>query len=202
MKIRRRPGNRAAAGVLVAAVMLAAAFMTLAGCGSGSNVYTHREPAFKFRYPAGWDLREDLQIGATSGGDALFSVGVFDPDGTQVSGVLVDGVVCSVYQLDVTVESSMMNELRAEVEDVLAGLARQQAGLTTLKGLTKAEVGGLPGFKTTLSFPRDGATLVTTLYFLFAGNLEYQLIVQANDRRWDELAPELDIVLSSFAVAP
>ena len=96
MKIRRRPGDGAAVGVLVAAVMLAAAFMTLAGCGSGSNVYAHREPAFKFRYPAGWDLREDLQIGATSGGDALFSVGVFDPDGTQVSGVLVDGVVCSV----------------------------------------------------------------------------------------------------------
>lgn len=35
MKIRRRPGNRAVMGVLVAAVMLAAVFMTLAGCGSG-----------------------------------------------------------------------------------------------------------------------------------------------------------------------
>ena len=28
----------------------------------------------------------------------------------------------------------------------------------------------LPGFKTTLSFPRDGVTLVTT-YFLFVDNL-------------------------------
>lgn len=207
--------------ILVAALMAALSFVAAtAGCGQSttsttapttattatssptvdSKAYQDSTYGFSFQYASGWQIKKDVSMEAGSGSGPVYSMGVFDPEGTVTNDILRDGVVLSLYKLNVTVDDSMMGDLRTEVESVVADLETQQEGLKTLEPLQDVSVGGIPGFKVTYSFPADGVSLVSTLYFLFAGNLEYQVSLQSAESRWDELKPSFAAVTQSFAV--
>jgi hypothetical protein len=214
--------NRAGrfAGVTIVLTAIAMLAVLAAGCGGSSTTseaqgqssttagstametkqYTNSDYKFSFSYPATWEMKSDVTTDASSGGGSVFSTGAFDPKGTVLNDILRDGAVVSIYKLNITVDDSMMGELRPEVETVVAEMGKQQEGLKTLEALQETTLGGIPGFKVTYSFPADGVQLVSTLYFLFQRDLEYQVTLQSAETLWDKLGPEFDTVLKSFKV--
>ena len=185
--------------VLVLVVLLAA------GCGGdgdsttgGDNVYTDPDYGFSFVYPADWQLQEGDSSDVTAGGSATTSVGVFDPEGAVADDTFIDLVQLSVYELNVAVEESMMPDIQAEVEQVLASLESQAADIQTVEALSETKVGDVPGFEVTYSFSKGAAPVTSTLYFLFDGDLEYQLTLQAATENWEKNAPIFEALVSSF----
>jgi hypothetical protein len=162
--------------------------------------YTNEEHGFSFDYPAAWEIKDDLTEQTSAGGNSIFSIGAFDPDGTVANDTLLDGVVVNLYQLNVQVDDSNLADIRAEMEGMLAGMESSQEGLSTIAPLEDIKVGSLPGFKVTYAFPQEGVPLVSTLYFLFQDDVEYQVIVQSAEELWEDLQPNFDTVVKSFAV--
>ena len=125
-------------------------------------------------------------------------MGVYDPEGAVAEDTFIDMMQVSVYELNVTVDESLMPEIKGEVEAVLETLESQAGGLDTLVPLAEAEVGGMSGYSVTYSFAKNGAPVTSTLYFMFFGDVEYQLTVQAADENWEADQPVFDAILDSF----
>jgi hypothetical protein len=56
----------------------------------------------------------------------------------------------------------------------------------------------MPGFRTTIGFVKNGVPATCSLYFLFDGRMEYQLILQAATENWETKQPAFRALLSSF----
>ena len=181
-------------------VMLAA----LTACGddssssSGVKTYTDQKYGYSFEYPGSWKLEEGGTADVSAGGSSAASVGVYDPDGAVAEDTFIDMMQVSVYELNVTVDESLMPEIKGEVETVLETLESQAGGLDTLVPLAEAELGGMSGYSITYSFAKNGAPVTSTLYFMFFGDVEYQLTVQAADENWEADQPVFDAILDSF----
>lgn len=204
MRTRRSMGFAA----LLGCVLLVAAFVA-AGCGNGGDsnsggtkTYTDTDYGFSFAYPADWQLQEGDSSDVTAGGNAAKSVGVFDPEGAVADDTYIDLAQVSVYELNLTVDESMMPEIQAEVEQVLASLESQATDMETIEALSEAKVAGMSGFKVTYSFSKSGAPVTSTLYFLFSGDIEYQLTLQAATENWETNAPVFDALVASFQPGP
>jgi hypothetical protein len=213
--------RRAGIVVPIFAFVLLAAMVTLAGCGgSGSSdstaattagsettvsvgsdslkPYSNAEYGYSFNYPEAWEIQEGTSADVSAGGTAVASVGVFDPDGAVVDDTYVDIAEISVYELTVTIDDSVMAEIKTEVEAVLSSLETQAPDIETVEGLAETTVNGMKGFTVTYSLTKSGAPVTTTLYFLFSGNMEYQVTVQASQDNWDELKPTFSALVASF----
>ncbi len=204
MRTRRSMGFAA----LLGCVLLVAAFVA-AGCGNGGDsnsggtkTYTDTDYGFSFDYPADWQLQEGDSSDVTAGGSAAKSVGVFDPEGAVADDTYIDLAQVSVYELNLTVDESMMPEIQAEVEQVLASLESQATDMETIEALSEAKVAGMSGFKVTYSFFKSGAPVTSTLYFLFSGDIEYQLTLQAATENWETNAPVFAALVASFQPGP
>ncbi len=52
--------------------------------------------------------------------------------------------------------------------------------------MEQINIGGMPGYQVTAAFDwDDGTPLKTTFYFLFSGDVEYQLVAQAAEQNWE-----------------
>lgn len=170
--------------------------------GSGTKTYTDADYGFSFEYPADWQLQEGDSSDVTAGGSATKSVGVFDPEGAVADDTYIDLAQVSIYELNLTVDESMMPEIQAEVEQVLASLESQATDMETVEALSETKVGEAPGFKATYSFSKNGAPVTSTLYFLFSGDIEYQLTLQAASENWEANAPIFEAMVASFEPGP
>ncbi|MFH0916388.1 MAG: PsbP-related protein [bacterium] len=183
------------AGVLLSAAILAGA------CGSpasGVKTYTDADYGYSFQYPASWEVQEGDSADVTAGGSAAGSVGVYDPDGAVAGDTYIDLAQISVYKLNATIDDSMMPAIKTEVEAVLASLESQASDMKTVEALAETNTSGMSGFKVTYSFSKNGAPTTSTLYFLFSGNIEYQLTLQAADTNWEAKRPAFDALVASF----
>ena len=192
---------------VILAVLTLALIATLApltACGddasssSGEKTYTDEKYGYSFEYPGSWKLEEGGTADISAGGSSAASVGVYDPEGAVAEDTFIDMMQVSVYELNVTVDESLMPEIKGEVEAVLETLESQAGGLDTLVPLAEAEVGGMSGYSVTYSFTKNGAPVTSTLYFMFSGEVEYQLTVQAADENWQADQPTFDAILDSF----
>lgn len=189
-------------------LLVVAMLVSLTACGDGSSsgggtaTYTDSTYGYSFEYPETWKLQEGSEADVSAGGAATASVGVFDPDGAKVEQTYIDMMQVSVYELSVTVDESIMPEIKSEVENVLASLQSQAGDIETIAPLAETKVAGMDGYSVTYSFAKNEAPVTSTLYFLFSGNLEYQLTVQAADENWDANQPVFDAMLGSFQPGP
>jgi PsbP-like protein len=205
MRTRRSPAYAAVLGcVLLLTALVAGACGSDGGTTNGGTVKTYTDPeyGFSFDYPADWKLQEGESSEVTAGGSPTKSVGVFDPEGAVADDTYIDLAQTSVYELNVTVDESMMPDIQAEVEQVLASLESQATDLETTEALSEAEVGGVPGFKVTYTFTKGSEPVTSTLYFLFNGSIEYQLTLQAATKNWEANAPVFEALVSSFKPGP
>jgi hypothetical protein len=191
-----------------ALLLLLMAFIP-AGCGfdfnfscgeTSSEIETYTSPGYgySFQYPGDWELREDSSVEVTSGIAAAGSVSVFDPSGSEIGGSYVDMAEVSVYELDFTFDESLMPDIKTELERVLTDLATQDATWKTVEPLSETKVGGLSGYKATVTYMTDDSPMTSTLYFVFNGNIQYELMLQAASDNWDERQAEFDAIVASF----
>lgn len=173
------------------------------GSGSkGSEVkfktYSDKTYGFSFQYPEDWRVQEGNSAEITAGSNAKTAVGVFDPRGTKVNDIYIDLMQLALYELNATIDETMMPLVKPELENVLAQLEAQSADMERQGDLTQTTVNGLTGFMVTYTFSQDGEPATSTLYFLFAGNREYQLTCQSATSNWQENKPLFDAIVKSF----
>ncbi len=194
---------------LLAILSLAILGSAVNGCGfdfnlncgetsAESKTYTDASYGYSFQYPGDWEIQEGDSAEVTGGSDSEGGVSVFDPDGTVADDYYIDLFQVSVYELNVTVDESMMPEIKSEVEGLLAELEEQNSDWQKVEDLTSAGVGEMDGYRTTYSFPMDDTPTMSTFYFVFSGNLQYQLTLQASTENWEEKQAEFDAIVASF----
>jgi hypothetical protein len=210
--------------VMVAAHVLLGVVLGLAACDSGSATttgspgstpttgnpdststtvdvltYENADYGYSFEYPADWQLAEIDVAQSSSDGNLLGAVSVGDPNGAMVDATGLDLVMLRVYQLNYAVDESMLPDILPEIESVLADLQSQDQSWKLEQALTETSVGGVPGYQTSFSFDWDADTPAkTTSYFLFAGDIEYQLVFQAASDNWEEDQAVFNAFLASF----
>jgi hypothetical protein len=199
--------------MVVIAVLAAFAAFAFVGCGGSSagptstnasgmavRHYSNTTYKFSFDYPANWQINTDISKQSTSGAQAAFNVGAFDPKGTIVSKTQIDGAAVSIYNLQVTIDSSNLGDIRPQIEAAVNQLTQSTPGVKTLAALSNTTVNGISGFTVTYSFPYQNTPVVSALYFLFKGNREYQLTLQSAETLWQKLQPQMKSVTDSFTV--
>jgi hypothetical protein len=190
-------------GLLVLAIALTIAILGLAaGCGGDSGsvkTYTDSAYGFSFDYPGDWQVGTTEAAGATSGADPTEVVTAGDPNGKMVGNTGVDIFMVRVYELAQAVDEATLTEVLPVLEGLVADFQSQDPTFKVDSPLAKTTVGTIPGYQVTGSFDWDADTPVkSTMYFLFAGNIEYQLSVQASADTWAAHQTEFDALIASF----
>jgi hypothetical protein len=118
----------------------------------------------------------------------------------DAAGDALDMFQVAVYKLDFSVDEWTPEQLRRELEALLASFERQDPSLRIEAPLAETAVAGMDGYRFTYRFAKgDGRALRATAYYLFDGNVEYQLTTQALIDNWDLQQPVFEAMLASFA---
>ena len=164
---------------------------------AGTKTYTDRVYGYSFDYPGDWVVQEGDPADVTAGNISKSGISVYDPEGAVADRSYIDLFMVSVYELAVTVDESMMPEVRREVERLLIDL-EDQGDWTRTTDLADAAVGGIDGYQVTYTFTTDGVPTTSTFYFLFTGAIQYQLTLQAATKTWDQKQPDFEQIVESF----
>lgn len=183
------------------------ASLTLAACASGTGttagsattkIYTNTAFGYSFEYPSSWKVQEQTTADVSAGGTPTGGVGVFNPQGTQAGATYIDLMLVSVYKLNQTISAANLPQVESAVETVLKSLESQGTDMTREKALVQVTAAGMKGYDVTYSFTKNGAPCTSTLYFLFNGNREYQLTIQASNDNWAADQGAFDAMIASF----
>lgn len=201
----RKTEQRARAALVLGMTILLVLLLAVSACGGSDSdgtgnlkTYSNGQYSYSFQYPATWKLVENTSPDVSAGGAAAASIGVYDPKGAIAEDTYIDMALVSVYKLNATVDESMMPQIRSEVEAVLGDLTSQAGDLKTVEQLSETSVNGMSGYKATFSFSKNETPVLSTLYFLFSGNMEYQVTVQAAEQNWEKLKPVFTALIASF----
>lgn len=200
---KRRPGLQKAGIIFGAVVVIAVvAVVALAAVGAGSSdktkTYTDATYGYSFAYPSSWKLKAGATPDVTAGAASVGGMGVFNPKGAVAGNKAVDLMMVSVYKLNAVVDDSIMPQAKSEVESIIASMQSQDSSLKVVKALAETTAAGMKGYVVTLSTIQDGAAVMSTLYFLFSGDMEYQLGSQASTETWTADQPIFDAMIASF----
>jgi hypothetical protein len=166
--------------------------------GSDAKTYTHSSLGYSFQYPAAWKIEDSATTDATAGGSSTSGVGAYDPKGAQADNEYIDIMVVSTYKLNLTVTDSMIPDLKSEIENLLSQLTAQGTDVKTTSPLATTEKAGLKGYEVSYTFTKGGTPTTSTLYFLFKGNMEYQVTMQAATADWEKELPILSAMVAGF----
>ena len=175
----------------------------LAGCTTGDEgpprTYTDPEYGFSFEYPSDWKVSSSAEANITGGAAPVATVTVGDPNGARAGDTGLDIIMVRVYRLNAVIDEALLPEVLAELEPLVTGLQAQDPSMVVEQPLTQTSVNGLPGFQFTSTFDWDSdIPMRTTSYFLFAGDTEYQLVVQATQDNWSDNQEVFAAFLSTF----
>jgi hypothetical protein len=165
------------------------------------TTYTSDQYGYSFQYAPPFEEKTDTSWDAQSEASSADTVAVFDTDGTQVGGQYRDAFVVNVYQLNTEITDENLDQVAAELEQSVIPQLEQSSEDMQISELVSTEVNGLKGFQADATFSVEDTPMTSTLYFLFDGDLEYQLLTQAATDRWEELQPTFDTMVNSFQVS-
>jgi uncharacterized protein YceK len=168
--------------------------------GAETKTYTDADYGYRFEYPTSWVLTSGATPQATAGATAAGNVGAHDPNGTMVNGSHMDVMLASVYNLNLTVSDSALAQLKSEIESGITTLESQDSSMKVEEALAETTAAGMTGYMVTYSFTRRGTPAMSTLYFLFKGNKEYELTIQASTDHWEADQPIFQAMIASFQV--
>jgi hypothetical protein len=172
-----------------------------AGTGDAGDVKTYTDTAygFSFDYPGDWRVNTSETTNVTSGLDATEVVTVGDPNGKVVGTTGVDMLMVRVYELGQAIDEASLPAVLPELEALVADFQSQDPTFKIDSSLAETTLGTISGYQVSGTFDWDADTPVkTTLYFLFAGNIEYQLSVQASTETWEADQAVFDAFIASF----
>lgn len=195
--------------VLLTALALVAlpTLFLIGGCGGadegGVKTYENQEYGITFDYDAGtFTATDEADTSSNVGNEGAFKVAYFDKDGAKTDGEYRDGFIVTVYELSQTITADMMPLVKTELESMLPDLAAGLGADTQIEPLTDVTVGTVPGYTTEATYTMGGADIKASLYFLVAGDLEYQVTFQAAAESWDALEPQFRTVIDSMRFGP
>lgn len=165
------------------------------------QTYTSDQYGYSYQYAAPFELKPDATLDASTDKGAAETSAVFDTDGAKVNGQYRDAFMVSVYQLNTTIDESNIDQVATELEQSVLPQLQKSADNMQYGQLTSTDVNGIPGYQVDATFDADGTPMKTTLYFLFDGQTEYQLLTQATADNWDQLQPNFEQMVNSFTVS-
>lgn len=165
-----------------------------------SETYTDDEFGFSFSYGPPFELNDTASFAGQGGGAATKTVAVFDTDGAQIEGQYRDAFVVSVYKLNTTITDENLPQAKQELESTVIPQLKQSTPGIQLTPLRDETVAGKKAFAADASFDLAGTPVKSTLYFIFDGTMEYQILVQAVEQNWTKLQPTFDKMLASFTI--
>lgn len=216
---RTRTGNDGAMrgfGVMAAVVVLAVGGVS--GCSASVEVGGTPEPTtttggvaltetlvndqygFSFGYSPPFEPQADTEFSGGGGADSTTTEAVFDTEGAQIGGQYRDAFVVNVYPLPAEVTADDLPDARAELENTVIPQLKASTPGMTVSPLTDTTVAGRPAFTADVSFDVDGQPIESTMYFVFEGKAEYQILTQAAKKNWDGLQPTFESMLASFTI--
>ena len=176
----------------------ATADATEAALGGGALTYTDSTSGYTFHYPAAWQVDPGTTAGASAGATATSSMGVYDPNGASATDGYIDLMLVSTYKLKVTVTDTVLAGLEGEIQTVVDSLTGQLADSQTVAPLAQTEAARMKGYTLTFTATKDGVPITSTLYFLFKGDVEYQLTIQASTADWEKDKAIFAAMIASF----
>jgi hypothetical protein len=165
------------------------------------TTFTSDKYGFSFQYAPPFEEKTDTTWEAQSDASSADTVAVFDVEGTQVGGQYRDAFVVNTYQLNAEITDENLDQVAAELEQTVIPQLENSSEDMQITELVSTEVNGLKGFQADATFTVEGTPMSSTLYFLFDGNLEFQLLTQAATERWEELQPTFEQMVNSFQVS-
>lgn len=165
------------------------------------KTYTSDKHGFSFQYAPPFEEKSDTTWEAQTDASSADTVSVFDTEGTEVGGQYRDAFVVNVYELNTEITDENLPQVATELEENVLPQLRQSSPDMEMTELVSTEVNGLKGFQADATFSVEDTPMNTTLYFLFDGDTEYQLLTQAASDRWEELRPTFDAMVNSFQVS-
>ena len=171
---------------------------TAATLGSDAQTYTDATSGYSFQYPATWKISNDTSMEATAGASATGQVAAYNPDGVSANDTYLDLLMVTTYKLNVTVTDADIPALESEIQTVLDGLESQATNLQVLSPLVQTQLGALKGFTVRYSFDKEGVPCTSTLYFLFKGNMEYMVTIQAANQNWESDQDTFAAMVATF----
>ncbi|MEI2786902.1 MAG: hypothetical protein V9E82_14530 [Candidatus Nanopelagicales bacterium] len=165
------------------------------------TTYTSDQYGFSFQYAPPFEEKSDTTWEAQSEASSADTVAVFDVDGTQVGGQYRDAFVVNTYQLNTEITDENLEQVATELEQSVIPQLEQSTDDMQISELVSTEVNGLKGFQADATFTVEGTPMTSTLYFLFDGDLEFQLLAQSATDRWTELQPTFQTMVDSFQVS-
>ncbi len=203
--------------VVAASVLLAAGLVS--GCSASVDVGTTPSPeattdsgvqltetlsnseyGFSFMYSPPFEEQDDTSFAGEGGGDSSTTEAVFDTEGAQIGGQYRDAFVVNVYPLSTTITEENLPDAKAELENTVIPQLKASTPGITITPLVDTTVAGKPAFEADVAFDVEGEPIKSTMYFIFDGSVEYQILVQSAAKNWDGLQPTFDAMLQSFTL--
>lgn len=198
-------------GIGVATAVLAACSSTTGGGGgsaspSASGPQTYTDPVFGYSvtYSPPFTIDPAVQLGIVAGSAPLSQVSlVATPAGPQEAAA---GFGVAVFANGEEVSSDNLPAAKKTIsEHVLKVMSKdaQGSGEPTVQfgPLTQTEVAGNPTLTTEGHFTYDNAKWLTKLYFVMAGTMEYELVLQGPAATWSKREPAMTAMVDSFTVS-
>ena len=168
---------------------------------ANATTYTSDQYGFSFQYAPPFEEKSDTTWDAQSSASSADTVAVFDTEGTQVGGQYRDAFVVNTYQLNTEITDENLDQVATELEQNVIPQLEQSSQDMQISELVSTEVNGLKGYQADATFTVEGRPMTSTLYFLFDGDLEFQLLTQGATDRWSELQPTFEQMVNSFQVS-
>jgi hypothetical protein len=175
---------------------------TATAAAAKTSTYTDPDYGYSFDYPASWKIQKQPTVDVTAGGAAVEGVGAIDPRGATLDGSYIDMMLLSIFKLKVTVHDSMIPQLKGEIESVIRTMEGQEPSAKVEEALAETTAARMKGYRVTYTFTRGDTPVTSTLYFLFSGNIEYQLTTQAATGNWNTDHPIFDAMIASLKPGP
>lgn len=156
---------------------------------------------FSFGYSPPFEPQDDATFDGGSGSESTATSSVFDTEGSQIDGQYRDAFVVSVYELPQPVTQEDLPAAKAEIENTLIPQLKQSTPGIEFSAVTETTLAGKPAFRTDVSFEVNKKPIKSTMYFIFDGSTQYQVLVQAADQNWEALQPTFDAMLASFTIS-
>lgn len=193
----------------LALVLVLGASVVLAGCGSAEEgsatgdgstaTYTDDDYGFSFDYPSDWQVVTATETNLSGGAAPTVEVTVGNPDGAVIDDTGVDIFMVRVYELNIVIDESVLPQTLTELQGLITGMQADDPSLQIIEPLSETTVGALSGYAFTATFQwADGTLMKTTSYFVFDGDIEYQLLVQSTEDNWESNQDVFAAFVSSF----
>lgn len=196
---------RSKRSVMLGCALAVALFVSsiLVGCTAGAEgppkTYTDPDYGFSFEYPSDWQALSSTYAEVVGGTAPVAVAGIGDPDGALYGDDALDMVMVRAYRLNEVIDDSLLPAALTELRALVTYMESQDSSMMIEQPLVQTTVNGLPGFQLTWTFDWDSDTLMkTTSYFLFFGDIEYQLVVQATQEHWTRNQEVFAAFLSTF----